>query len=608
MIITNDNSPYIFNMEEFFMCGIVGYIGKEKCLEKIINGLESLEYRGYDSAGIAYKVKNHIRILKKEGRITNLKNDLDLQQDSFIGIGHTRWATHGRPCQLNSHPHQVGAITLVHNGIIENYEELKKELQYEPISETDSEVLAAYINQMYQESQDILSVLSTLEKKIIGSYALGILVEGEDKIYAIRKDSPLIIGRSEDGNFIASDVPAILQFTKKYQLLLNHEYAVLEKDHVIIFQDGKEVEREVLTFVGEKEATMKNGFAHFMLKEIYEQPKVIYDTVQCYIKDDYMNQMAFLDEFDAIDIVGCGSAYHAGLVGASLLKKYGDIPVQVAVASEYRYTKQFYQKNHLLIVISQSGETADTLAVLRNAKEQGIHTLAIVNVVGSSIARETDQVFYIKAGVEVAVATTKAYTCQLALLSLFACYLGIKRGILKEDVLSLYDDLGSQIETILKEDALIKDVAQFIQNKNDIFYLGRQVDYALCMEASLKLKEVSYLHSEAYAAGELKHGTISLIEEGTPVISLLTDEELFLKTLSNVKEVVSRGAFSVIITNQEIMDKTLYQKMIQLPKTLDLTGGILVMVVCQLLAYYVALYKECDIDKPRNLAKSVTVE
>ena len=590
------------------MCGIVGYIGKEKCIEKIISGLESLEYRGYDSAGIAYQIDGHIEIKKEQGRIENLKEKLHLEEESFIGIGHTRWATHGKPCQKNSHPHHVGNITIVHNGIIENYEEIKKELHYESISETDSEVLAALINQMYQERHDMLSVLNILKEKVVGSYALGILVEGEEKIYAIRKDSPLIIGRSSTGNFIASDVPAILNFTKDYQLLLNYEYAVIDAEKVTIYKDGEKVDREILKFEGEKEAAMKNGYAHFMLKEIYEQPRVIMDTINSYLHDDFMNKMEFFKKVDAIDIVGCGSAYHVGLVGASLIRKYGDIPVQSYVASEYRYTKQYYQKNHLLIVISQSGETADTLAVLRNAKENGIQTLAIVNVVGSSISREADQVFYIKAGVEVAVATTKAYTCQLALLSLIACYLGIKNNLLNQDDLSFYEELDSQIETLLEDVRPYQHIADLLIKKNDIFYLGRKVDYALCMEASLKLKEVSYLHSEAYAAGELKHGTISLIEEGTPVISLITEEDVLLKTLSNVKEVVSRGALSILITNQEILDIGLYQEIIKIPKTSDLISGILTMVVCQLIAYYVALNKGCDVDKPRNLAKSVTVE
>lgn len=603
------------------MCGIVGYIGNKKAKSILIDGLTNLEYRGYDSAGVTIMEKENFKTLKTKGRVKELS--ALIQQETLeggIGIAHTRWATHGKPSATNSHPHNdnTNTFSVVHNGIIENHAELKtflKEKNYEFLSQTDTEVIPNLIHYYFsQEKNDtkpfFLKAVQKTCQQLKGSYAIGVLcTDFPDCMIVVRKDSPLVIGKGEGENFISSDIPAYLGLTRNFYLLKDNEFAILTKNEVEFFDEQlNPIHKDITRIDWNATSAEKNGYEDFMLKEIYEQPKVIYDTVQCYIKDDYMNQMAFLDEFDAIDIVGCGSAYHAGLVGASLLKKYGDIPVQVAVASEYRYTKQFYQKNHLLIVISQSGETADTLAVLRNAKEQGIHTLTIVNVVGSSIAREADQVFYIKAGVEVAVATTKAYTCQLALLSLFACYLGIKRGILKEDVLSLYDDLGSQIETILKEDALIKDVAQFIQNKNDIFYLGRQVDYALCMEASLKLKEVSYLHSEAYAAGELKHGTISLIEEGTPVISLLTDEELFLKTLSNVKEVVSRGAFSVIITNQEIMDKTLYQKMIQLPKTLDLTGGILVMVVCQLLAYYVALYKECDIDKPRNLAKSVTVE
>lgn len=594
------------------MCGIVGYIGKDKCIPIIINGLEALEYRGYDSAGIAYVLNNKVVIEKEQGRIDNLKKKLNLLEDSYLGIGHTRWATHGKPCKENSHPHQVGNITLVHNGIIENYKELKNELaEYTFKSDTDTEVVAAYIDKLCKEKKDMLEVLKILKDKLIGSYALGIIVDGLDKLFAIRKDSPLIIGVSEKGNFIASDVPAILKYTNMYYLLLNDEFAVLDYDDVIIYDsDGCVSTKNIEVFDGTFEAAMKNGYDHFMLKEIYEQPKVISDTVNEYIKDKktFLEKMKGLEKYTAIDIVGCGSAYHVGLVGKSLITEYGKVLVNVDIASEYRYTNHIYSKKHLIILISQSGETADTLAVLRKAKKEHIDTLAIVNVVGSSIAREADKVFYIKAGPEIAVATTKAYSCQLMLLSLIAAYLGIKNKILKDDVLEEYRKVSNLLSDSLSDTKIIERIANRIYKNKDIFFLGRKIDYALAMEASLKLKEVSYLHSEAYAAGELKHGTISLIEHNTPVISIVTDDSIRLKTLSNIKEVCARGAFSIIITNKDIDDKEMYEEIIMVPKVTDLVSSVLVISKCQLLAYYVSKLNGCDIDKPRNLAKSVTVE
>lgn len=594
------------------MCGIVGYVGKDNCIPKILYGLESLEYRGYDSAGIAYQVNGKIVIKKEQGRLTNLENEIESDETSLIGIGHTRWATHGKPSKTNSHPHQVGDITLVHNGIIENYEELKKELnEYEFISETDTEVLTAYIYYLYKKEKDILKVLKTLKNKIKGSYALGILITNDKTLYAIRNNSPLIIGVSDTGNFIASDVPAILKYTKKYYLLNNHEYATLTEDEVVIYDEEDNVtNKELLEFEGNNDAAMKNGYDHFMLKEIYEQSEVIPKTINEYIKDykTMKERLSFLDKYKEIDIIGCGSAYHVGYTAKNLIEKYGNIRVNVGYASEYRYTKNFYSKNHLIILISQSGETADTLAVLREAKEQGIPTLAIVNVVGSSIAREADKVLYIKAGPEIAVATTKAYTCQLALLSVIACYLGIKNKILDISVLNSYKDLTNLITNILESTKDTEEVADHIKDNQDIFFLGRKIDYSLCMEASLKLKEISYKHSEAYPGGELKHGTISLVEQNTPVISIISDEDIKLKTLSNIKEVCARGAYSIIITNQEIIDNDVYNYLIKIPYTNDLISPMLLIIKCQLIAYYVAKYNNCDIDKPRNLAKSVTVE
>ena len=592
------------------MCGIIGFIGKEKCLDKIIKGLLSLEYRGYDSSGVAYVTNNKVNIVKSEGRIQKLVDKLDLNTESYIGIGHTRWATHGKPSDVNSHPHKVGKITLVHNGIVENYNELKGELlDYDLKSETDTEVIAALIDKLYKEEKDMLKVLRELKYRLVGSYALGILVDGDKKIYAIRKDSPLIIGVSPDGNYIASDVPAILEFTNMYYLILNDEYAVLDEDEVVIYDsEGNVCPKNLLTFEGSREAAQKNGYDHFMLKEINEQPKVVMDTIKPFLDDINLFDEYHLEKYDHITIVGCGSAYHVGLVGKSLLMKYGRINVDVDIASEYRYTEHIYGKKELIILISQSGETADTLAVLRKAKEDRIDTLAIVNVVGSSIAREADNVIYIKAGPEIAVATTKAYMCQLAVLSIMACYMGIKNHILKKNVLDDYKELSSLMTELISNDKDCQKIADMIHEHNDVFYIGRKVDYALCMEASLKLKEVSYLHSEAYAAGELKHGTISLVEEDTPVLSIITDEDIYLKTVSNVKEVVSRGAMSIIITNKEVEDKELYKEQIIIPDRIDLIESMLVIIKCQLIAYYVAKYNGCDIDKPRNLAKSVTVE
>ena len=588
------------------MCGIVGYIGKEKCVPIILSGLETLEYRGYDSAGIAYKTNRGVKIIKEEGRIENLKKNLK-SNSSTLGIGHTRWATHGKPCRVNSHPHRVGNITLVHNGIIENYEELKNELDYEFISETDTEIVVALIDKLYKEYNDMLKVLDILKNKVIGSYALGIIVDNEDKIYTIRKDSPLIIGVSRDGNFIASDVPAILKYTNKYYLLDNNEYACLDRDNILIYNNGKLIEKELNTFNYDIESAMKNGYDHFMLKEIFEQPIVIKNTINSYIKD-IEKHMKGIEEYDSIDIIGCGSAYHVGLIGKYLITKYGRINVNVDIASEYRYTEHIYSKKHLIILISQSGETADTLAVLRNAKEMGVDTLAIVNVVGSSIAREANRVLYIKAGVEVAVATTKAYTCQLIMLSMIAYYLGLKNNLIKDNVIEEYNNIDKYINLVLDNIKQYENIANKIYENDDIFYLGRKIDYATCLEASLKLKEISYIHSEAYAAGELKHGTISLINDGTPVISVVTDESIKLKTLSNIKEVCARGALSIIITNDKNIDKDIYNEIVIVPKLSEFTESILVVIVCQLIAYYTAKLRNCDIDKPKNLAKSVTVE
>lgn len=589
------------------MCGIVGYVGKKRAINVIIDGLESLEYRGYDSAGIAYRDNNKLIITKEKGKIANLKEKLDLNINSNLGIGHTRWATHGVPSKINSHPHKVGKITLVHNGIIENYEELKKELKdVKFISETDSEVACALINDLYQKTNDILKALQLASKKIIGSYAFAIIVEDDDKLYAMRKDSPLIIGVGENENYIASDVPAILKYTKKYYLLDNDDIAIIN-ENIKIYHDNKEVQKKLQTFEYDIETSMKNGFEHFMLKEIYEQKDILKKTVDEYLKDDL--NLPDLTKYKRIDLVACGSAYYAGCVAKHLFEEYADTEVNTYIASEYRYKKNFLDKDGLLIVISQSGETADSLASLRLVKEKGIDTLAIVNVVGSSIAREANQVLYIKAGPEIAVATTKAYTSQVILLSLLAFKLACDKGKIedKQEVIDSFNNINIYVEEILKNINLAEEIAKLIYKNNDIFFLGRKIDYAIALEGSLKLKEISYIHSEAYQSGELKHGSIALINDKTPVISIITDESISLKTISNIKETKARNCYSIVISSVDVQSNC-YDKIIKIRKVNKFVISILPIIYLQLIAYYVAKYNNCDIDKPRNLAKSVTVE
>ena len=490
------------------MCGIVGYVGKEKALPIILDGLKFLEYRGYDSAGVAYFKDGNIKITKEVGKIANLEKIIDYNDESTIGIGHTRWATHGKPSVVNSHPHQSGHFTIVHNGIIENYLELKNKLINEGVefkSETDTEIVSALLN--YNYHGDVLDCIKETLKELKGSYALGILCdEDENTLYTARLGSPLIIAHNDSGNFIASDVPAILKYTNKYYLLDDYEIASLTKDKITIFdKDLKVLEKEEKVFEGSPEAAMLNGYEHYMLKEINEQPKVFRDTLNYYVDGyEFKNTMPEFKKYDSIHIVGCGSAYHVGLVGKRLIESYAKIPVKVEVASEYRYDNVFYTPNTLVILISQSGETADTLSSLRKAKEEGIDTLAIVNVVGSSIAREADETLYIKAGPEIAVATTKAYSAQALLISLLAIKLSGNYELLKE-----LDGTDKLIEETLKTD--VKEVSNYIAKRNDSFFIGRLTDYALCMEGALKLKEISYINCVAFAAGELKHGTISLI-------------------------------------------------------------------------------------------------
>ena len=601
------------------MCGIIGYIGKEKCIPKIISGLEALEYRGYDSAGIAYIKNNKVIIKKEKGKIINLKNNLNFDEETYLGIGHTRWATHGEASKINAHPHNIGKWTIVHNGIIENYAELKLELLdkgYTFKSNTDTEVACAKLDDLYKDEKDILKTLKKATTIFKGSYAFGIICSDDSSnLYAIRNTSPLIIATSDEGNFIASDVPAILNYTNKYILLDDCEIAKISNNSINIYNSSlEEIKKDILTFEGSMEVAAKNGYEHFMLKEINEQDKVFKDTINFYFDgtiDSLKNNFSFLDKYKKIDIVACGSAYHTGLIGKYLIENYANIPVNVEVASEYRYKKCFYDKDTLVILVSQSGETADTLAALRKAKDDNIDTLAIVNVIGSSIAREADKVIYIKAGCEIAVATTKAYTAQLAIFSLITTYLGFINKIIDENELTnLLDDfkkMPKEIKKIIDDYKKYFDIADKIFKNKQIFFIGRGIDYAISMEASLKLKEISYINSVAYQAGELKHGTISLIEKNTPVIAIATDKKLYEKTVSNIKEVKSRGANVILVSNQ-LPDDKFYDDLILIPQIHPILVSILTIIPLQLLAYKVAKNNNCDIDKPRNLAKSVTVE
>ncbi|MBQ7031170.1 MAG: glutamine--fructose-6-phosphate transaminase (isomerizing) [Bacilli bacterium] len=588
------------------MCGIVGYIGKEKALPRVLSGLKFLEYRGYDSAGVAYVKNGNVEIVKEVGKIVNLENKINYSEETFMGIGHTRWATHGVPSIINSHPHRVGKFTVVHNGIIENYLKIKEMLINEGvnfISETDTEVIPALLNYNYNKEKDILKTIEVTLKELEGSYAIGIICDDDlDNLYAARCGSPLIIAKDKTGNFIASDVPAILSYTNKYILLEEGEIAKISSSNVEVYNNKLDkVEKEEMIFEGSQDSAMLNGYEHYMLKEIHEEGKVFSETVNYYVDgNSFKNTMPEFKDYKNIHIVACGSAYYVGCIGKSLIEEFANIPVTVEVASEYRYKKNFYDKDTLVIIISQSGETADSLAALRKAKEDGIDTLAIVNVVGSSISREADYTMYVKAGPEIAVATTKAFLAQATLLSLLAVKLSNKLELLNEFV-----GVEKYIKEILDKD--YKKYANVIYTHNDTFFIGRLVDYALCLEGSLKLKETSYINSVAFQAGELKHGTISLVTDGTPVIGICTDESIESKTISNIKEVKARNAFVIYITNNDI-EADFYDLKIVLPKLHKLIMPIVTVIPLQLIAYEVAKLRCCDIDKPRNLAKSVTVE
>ena len=586
------------------MCGIVGYIGKQKALPILIQSLKTLEYRGYDSSGIAYIKNKETLITKDTGKISVLESKINIDETTFMGIGHTRWATHGEVTVNNAHPHKQGSITLVHNGIIENYLELKTSLLekgYEFNGETDSEVLCALINSYYQENKDIIASLNHVIKEIKGSYACAIIVDNDiENIYVMRKDSPLIIGIGKEENFIASDVPAILKYTNKYILLNDYDIAIVSKNKPKVYHNEKEIEKEVNEFKYDEEVVSKQGYEHYMLKEIHEQSTLTRNNLV-----DNLRKIPDIKKYQKIYIVACGSAYHAGLIGKTLIEELANIPVDVEIASEFRYKKTFLTEEDLVILISQSGETADTLASLRKAKEDGSKTLALVNVFGSSIAREADIVVYTNALIEIAVATTKAYMMQVYMLGLIA----IKNSKLRySELYENYKLLPNQIDSLL-ESNIYKETAEEIYKHKDVFFLGRGIDYYIALEGSLKLKEISYIHSETYAAGELKHGTISLIEKGTPVISVITDKNIKDKTLSNIKEVISRGAKSIIVCTNDIeIDPSYYDIIIKVPENTETITPILAIIPLQILAYEVAKLKGCDIDKPRNLAKSVTVE
>ena len=598
------------------MCGIVGYNGsKSDSTNILIEGLKKLEYRGYDSAGIAIKEKDNVIITKATGKIKNLEEKLD-DKSTTLGIGHTRWATHGEPNEINSHPHQVGDITIVHNGIIENYKELKEELKnkgYEFKSETDTEVACALIDYYYQKDKDIKKALSKFIDKVKGAYALGILVKNDNNLYSIRKDCPLVIGKGKIGNLIASDILAISNYVDKILYLEENIIAEISEKNIKLYnKESKEIKPIFKDIPKGEYTTDKCGYEHYMLKEIHEQPKVFKNTTDKYVQngiESLKNKMPDFKKYNKIHIVACGSAYHTGLVGKNLIEEYANTPVTVEIASEYRYKKNFYDKNTLLIVVSQSGETADTLAALRLAKNDNIDTLAIVNVENSTIAREAKYVLKTEAGPEIAVATTKAYSAQVATLGLMALNMGLEKNTIKKEeltqILKEIKELPIQIENTINN-CNYKEIANSIYERDDIFFIGRGIDYALCMEGSLKLKEISYIHSQSYAAGELKHGTISLVENNTPVIGIITEQNLKDKTISNIEEVKSRGAKTIIITNDNTIKN--YDYITYLPKVHKMLQPLLTVLPLQLISYEVARLRNCDIDKPKNLAKSVTVE
>lgn len=590
------------------MCGIIGYIGEKNPVEVLINGLKSLEYRGYDSSGIALKEKDEIEVIKSVGKIVNLEEKIKSKEilESHVGIAHTRWATHGKPTEENAHPHISGRVTLVHNGIIENAEELRGKLKKEGVtfhSETDTEVVAALINKYYEKNP--VEAMDKALKEVKGSYALGILFQESDDLYAVRKDSPLIVGLGKEENFIASDIAAIIDYTNNYLLLEEGEIARITKEKVEVTKDGKIVEKEIQTTNLERDSKDKCGYEHYMLKEIMEEPVVLEKTFKPHLEN--LDKLPDLTNYEEIHIVACGSAMYAGMIGKTLLEEYANIKVEIDVASEYRYKNIIYDRKTLVILISQSGETADTIAAMRKAKENNVDTLAIVNVKTSTIARESDEKIFIEAGPEIAVATTKAYILQVGIMALLAYKTALEKGLVKEKdkVLQEAKKLPRLIKEVLDRREEYKKIAKEIYTSEDIFFIGRKIDYATSQEGSLKLKEVSYIHSEAYQAGELKHGTISLIEDGMPVFAIVTDDTIKDKTVSNIEEVKSRGAKTIIISNEKWDNQKLQ---VVVPKISPYFQPILIVPTLQLIAYETAKLRGCDIDKPKNLAKSVTVE
>lgn len=610
------------------MCGIVGYIGNREAQQILVNGLSKLEYRGYDSAGVAIYTGEKINVRKAEGRLAILEEQLNQSPvKGSLGIGHTRWATHGRPSDENSHPHRdvSGKFAVVHNGIIENYMDLKDELMakgVEFLSETDTEVIAHLIADMYDG--DLISTVRNATKRMRGAYAIGVVSEYEpDKLVAVRLASPLIVGIGKNENFIGSDIPAILEHTRDIYILNDGEMAVLTKDGITlsVTETGEPVQRDVFRVEWDMVQAEKEGFDHFMLKEIYEQPRAFRNTMVSRI--DEQTKKVVLEglqltpekvrDLDKIFIVACGTAYHAGLVGKYVIEELARIPVEVDVASEFRYRRPIVTDKTLVIVVSQSGETADTLAALREAQRLGAKVLAVTNVVGSSIARDADDVIATMAGPEIAVASTKAYSSQLIAFYLLGIYMAQAKetisDALRADIIEALEKLPEQAEEILKQIDNIREFAKSIKDHKSLFFIGRGIDYAVALEGSLKLKEISYIHSEAYAAGELKHGTLALIEEGIPVIALSTQEELYEKTVSNIKEVKARGAHVLGVALdgeteiEKAVDETFY-----IPSTLPLLTPALSVIPLQLLSYYTSLALGNDVDKPRNLAKSVTVE
>ncbi|EJY56895.1 glucosamine/fructose-6-phosphate aminotransferase, isomerizing [Alicyclobacillus hesperidum URH17-3-68] len=609
------------------MCGIVGYIGPRNVKNVVVGGLAKLEYRGYDSAGIAAIDNGNIKVVKSVGRLANLEAKLaDSPVDGQAAIGHTRWATHGKPSDENAHPHQdcSGRFAIVHNGIVENYLSLREELVaagHEFRSETDTEVVAHLIEEMY--NGDLFQTMIAVGKRIRGAYALVVIAKDHpDEMIAIRKASPMIIGLGDKENFVASDIPAILEYTRDIYVMEDGEMAILRRDGVECFTlNGEPVSKEVYRVTWDAVSAERGGYPHFMLKEIHEQPKAVRDTLRGRVSDD-LNRVTLseigLDEeqirnIDRIHIVACGTSWHAGLVGKVAIEQFARIPVDVEIASEYRYADPIATENTLIIAITQSGETADTLAAMREMKKRGLRVLAITNVVGSSAAREADSVIVTWAGPEIAVASTKAYTTQLAALYLLAVHFGQVRGQIDEaaahEMIEALDNLPQVVEAVLDTAPQIESFAQRYAHAHDTFFIGRGIDYAVSLEGALKLKEISYIHAEAYAAGELKHGTLALITDGVPVVAIAMQPDLYEKTVSNIVEVKARGAFVLALTwvGNEDLEKAV-DEVIYLPKTLPALAPMAAVIPLQLLAYYAAVARGNDVDKPRNLAKSVTVE